>query len=180
MPHLGVTVKYRIALALVAALVLAPAVWADNVTDGERQARTAALDAAGVAFRTALDGTDSQTYSDTPPASAQDVVAGTDELADALLKVIVRHSTNGQTARIEVALWSRDATAGTYKLMDVADVQTSTATNRAYGALVLPERSLYFRLDGADKYAVLVTDVSGSGTVNVAAHTVGDVSKAAE
>jgi hypothetical protein len=172
--------RNRFALALVAAL-LAPLAWGDEFVETERQARTAELDGAGAAYRTALDGTDSQTYSDTPPAHAQEVrPVGEDGTVDPVLKVTIRHSTNSQTARVEVVLWSRRSTGGTFRLIDVADVQTSTATNRAYGALFLPERPLYFPLTGADKYAVYVTDVSGSGTVNVAAHTVGADSKAAE
>lgn len=146
----------------------------------EKRARTASLGAAGVALRTGVDGSDSQAYTDTPGAGVQEILTtATDGTQDSLLKVIVRHSTNGQTARVEVGLWSKKAGAG-YQLLDVADVQTSTATNRTYGALFLPERPLYFPLAGATHYEVRITDVSGAGTVDFAAHTMGAVAKAAE
>jgi hypothetical protein len=174
--------RNRIALALVAALLLAPLALAAAFVETEAQVRTANLDGGGAAYITAESGDDSTAYTDTPGASAQEVRPnGTDGTADTLLKVIVRHSTNDQTAQVEVGLWSRRSTGGAYRFLDIADVQTSTATIRTYtGGLYLPERPLYFPITGADKYEVRVTDVSGSGTVNISAHTVGADSKAAE
>ena len=171
----------RAALLVALVVVLAPLALSAAFVETEKQAKTAALDAAGSSFITAEPGDDSQAYSDTPPAGTQAIRPnGTDGTVDTLLVVCPRLSTNTATCQIEVGLWSKRPTGGTYRFMGISDVQTATATLRTYGATFLPERPLYFPLLGATHYAIKVTDVSGSATTEVAAWTVGADSKAAE
>jgi len=173
--------RNRVVLLAVAFCAAVPIALGAAFVETEKQAKTAALGAAGAAFVLASPGTDTTAYTDTPPANAQEIrPKGTDGTADPLLVVMPRLSGNSTTAQIEVGLWSKKPTGGTYQFMGVADVQTATATTRTYGGLYLPERPLYFPLLGATHYAIKVTDVSGSDTADVAAWTVGADSKAAE
>lgn len=165
------TIRNRAGLLAVALLLaVAGVALAEVVQENYKPVRQHTSRGAPGFYRTALDGSDSETYSATPVDPQP--VGG-----DTTLVVVTRH-TVGSTAQVEVGLYTT-VSGGTYSFMGVADVQTASASQKTDGTGWLPVRPLYFPLNGAQAYDVRVTDVS-SGTVDVKAWTIGAASAAAE
>lgn len=157
-------------LALVPLLLIAGAALASSVHDVYKSVTTASRSAVGF-YRTALDGTDSRTYSATP-IDAQAVLGG-----DTTLVVVPRLGAASRTVTVEVGLYQR--VGDTYTFLAVADSQTATSTASTDGTGYFAARPLYFPLNGAQYYDVRVTAVS-AGTADLKAWTIGAASAAAE
>ena len=158
----------RFVVALVLCAGLAAVAWAQSVHDVYRTSRQSSDNGAAGFYRTLLDGTDSKTDRSLP-SHAQTIRGG-----DTTLLVVPRHTISGSTAEIEVALYGPGG-----QFRGIADVQTSTSTERSDGTGFYPLRELYYPLGGAVSYSVQCTNVS-SGTVSLRATTIGAASLAAE
>lgn len=163
--------RNKIGLALCALLLVAGAVYAQSVHDVYKTAKSPSNNGAPGFYRTAVDGTDSKTYS-TTPIDPQAVSGG-----DTFLVVTPRHSAGSTTMQVEVGLYFESG--GTYSFMTVAGVQTSTSTERTDGTGYFATAPLYFPLNGAKFYDVRVTAAS-AGTCALKAWSCGAGSMAAE
>jgi hypothetical protein len=167
--------KNRFAMALCALLLVAGAVLAQQITqETYRPVRTAAR-TVQTAHRTAVDGTDAQYTFDTPIDLQY-------TNGDPTIVVAPRWSDAGATAWVSVGLYS--VVNGTATFSGIAFVQTLTASSGIRGAVAgkYSVSGLPMIVDslGFDAYDVRYHDVSGSGTVDSYAHTIGATSRAAE
>lgn len=160
------------------AVALVGVALAQIVYESERPARD--RDSAGAKtttapglYRTGLAGADSDTA--TAPISPQRVWDG-----DTAILVSPRFTSAGATATVSV--WRYHYTSATYTLLDVAAVQTATASSLLRAGAAgdyLTLDPLVFVAGGADFYDVRVHDVS-AGTVSLMARTLGGGAGVAE